>query len=74
MSVIQHRGLDLDGVRVILDQDLTAGFGHMLLQFPKQLGHLCGVEEVDGKPLMDSGLDGMSNAMEMISELIFNPA
>ncbi len=44
---------------MVLDQKFSTGFGRAFLQLPEQLGHLGGVEVVNGEPLVDGGLDGM---------------
>jgi hypothetical protein len=73
-AIVQQRGLNLEQVGVILNQQFASGLQGSLFQLFKQLGHLGRVEVVDGEPLVHCRLDGVSYPTKLISELIFDTA
>ena len=74
LSVVEQRGLDLEQVRVILDQEFAPGFLSSIFELFKELLHFGRVKVVDGEPLVDCGLYGVSHSTEPVPELVLDPA
>ncbi len=74
LSVVQQRCLDLEQVRMILDQKFAPGLLGSVFKLFEELSHLSRVEIVDREPLMDRRLNGVSHSAEPVPELVLDPA
>jgi hypothetical protein len=66
-AVKQERGLDLEEVGVIFDQQVTAGLAGLFLQLLIEQGKFCGIKVIHSEPLMNGGLDGVGHPSEAIA-------
>jgi hypothetical protein len=72
LAIIQERGLNLEKIRMILDEELTAGFIGSFFQLLEEGCHLGQVQVVHHQSLVDGSLNGVSDSAESVPELVLD--
>ncbi len=74
LTVIQELVLNLEHIRVVLDQKISPGLITLIFKLFEKGCHIRGVQVIYSKSLVHCSLDGVGDLAEAVTELVLDPA